>query len=384
MKRGLDYKYPAVSDLRKRARRRIPRFAFEYLDSATGSELGAVRNRLELDKILFMPEILQGQIDCRLSCKFMGKTYNLPVGIAPVGMSGAIWPGAEKILARCGARNTIPYCLSTVACALPEDVGPIAGHMGWFQLYVPDNPEIRRSIIGRARNSGFDKLVVTVDVPADSRRERQRRSQMTYPPRLDLPMLASMVSRPRWCLQVLREGMPTMRLAESYLDRRQKSGNLFRHAGRVIRGCPDWNTIAAIRQEWDGHLLVKGITRPQDAVRLVGMGIDGLWVSNHSGRQFEAGPASIEIIGKIRNAVGSQFPIAFDSGVAGGLDVMRALAMGADLVFLGRAFHYAVAALEGAGAEHLVYILDADIRANMAQIGARTLDELEYRLISKA
>ncbi|MCY4543014.1 MAG: alpha-hydroxy acid oxidase [Rhodobacteraceae bacterium] len=382
MKRDLDYDYPSMADLRRKARRRIPRFAFEYLDSATGSELGAKRNRKSLDSVLFTPEILHGKLDCLLERQFMGKTYSLPIGVAPVGMSGSIWPGAEKMLARCSAKSNIPYCLSTVGCALPEEIGPIAGGQAWFQLYVPEDAEIRRDMIRRAHESGFDKLVVTVDVPADSRRERQRRSQMTYPPTLGLQLLSAVASRPRWLLQALREGIPRMRFVESYVDPSQRAAEKFKHPGRVMRGSPDWSTIAEIREEWDRHLLIKGVARPEDARRLVGMGADGIWVSNHSGRQFEAGPATIDVISSVRAAVGDDVPVVFDSGVAGGLDVMRAIARGADMVFLGRAFHYAVGALGEAGINHLLHIVDADMRANMAQIGAATLEQLKCRLVT--
>lgn len=374
----LDLKYPAISDLRIKAKKRLPKFAFEYLDSATGTEQGYQRNRDGWDSITFMPQILQGAFEFDLSTEFLGQQFDLPFGIAPVGMSGMIWPGAEKILAATAARHKIPYSLSTVAAADPEEVGPHADGMGWFQLYPPADPEIRRDMLKRAKNAGFTKLVVTVDVPGESRRERQRRAHISMPPKMTPSIIWSMVRNPHWSLAMARLGAPRMKFPESYVD--ASGSDAFVHAGRVIRGWPDWDYLAELRNEWQGDMLVKGVMIPEDAKRLADMGINGVWVSNHSSRQFEAAPATVEQLPRIRAAVGDDFPLVVDSGIAGGLDIMRALAMGADFVFLGRAFHYAVAALGDKGGDHLVHVLKSDLHANMSQIGAHNLHDLTARL----
>ena len=380
---NLDILYPSIDDLRIRAKKRIPHFAFEYLDSGTGQELGVARNREALDSVKFLPEILHGNPDAAVECEFMGQKHPLPIGIAPVGMSGLLWPGAERRLAKAAKEFSIPYCMSTVAVALPEEIGPYAEEMGWFQLYTPSSDEVRRDILKRVANSGFKKLVVTVDVPGESRRERQRRAYMGYPPRLTPTMILSMIMRPVWSLNMLAEGKPSMKFIESYVDKNVKSTDPFLHAARILRGYPDWNTIKDIRQEWDGDILVKGVQRPQDAFVLRELGIDGIWVSNHSGRQFDAGPPVIQQLPKIRKALGDDFPIIYDSGVMSGLDVIRALALGADIVFMARAFHYAIAALSDKGIRHLIHIIDADMRSNMAQIGANSLSDLADKLIAE-
>jgi len=379
----LDLRYPAVSDLRERARRRIPHFAFEYLDSGTGAELQVRRNREALDAVWFLPSALPGRVDPDFATRFLGQDWDRPFGIAPLGMSGLMWPGAEAMLARHAARARIPYCLSTVATRLPEEIGPLAGGNGWFQLYVPARGDILRDMLRRARESGFGKLVLTVDVPDDSRRERQRRANLTLPPKVTPRMLWEMLVHPAWSLGTARVGRPRLRLAESYVESRESRSSLS-HAGHVIRGTPDWDTLKEIRDLWAGDLILKGVMDPEIALRLRDHGADAIWVSNHGGRQLEGAPAAITMLPKVRAALGPEVPVLFDSGVSSGMDVLRALALGADFVMLGRAWHYAVAALGPRGPAHLHHILTEDMRLNMAQVGAHRLSDLAARLCPPA
>jgi len=371
----LDMQCPALSDLRRHARRRIPHFAFEYLDSGTGREMQVQRNRDALDAILFQPDILKGTIDPDWTTSILGETFDRPFGMAPLGMSGVMWPGAEKILARAAAKHNVPYCLSTVATKIPEDVGPLAGGNGWFQLYCPKDEDIRADILKRAKDSGFTKLILTVDVPDDSRRERQRRANLSLPPKITARTVWEIATHPRWSIGTLLEGPPRLRLAQSYLKDTDGASSVA-HAGHVIRGAPTWDMVKWLRDHWDGDLIVKGVNNPTSVAPLKEAGVDALWVSNHTGRQFEAGPATITQLPLIRAAAGPEMPIIFDSGVIGGLDIMRALALGADFVMLGRAWHYAVAAFAERGVDHLVHMLTDDMRLNMAQIGAATIADL--------
>ncbi|MEM1301046.1 MAG: alpha-hydroxy acid oxidase [Pseudomonadota bacterium] len=375
----LDLTHPAISDLRRRAKRRIPHFAFEYLDSATGSEAAARRNRTALDAVLFQPRILGGDLTYSTATHLLGRDYPLPFGIAPIGMAGMIWPDAERLLARAAQAHHIPYCQSTVAAVSPEDTGPLAGDMGWFQHYPVHDLGIMQDMLSRIADAGFNTLVITVDVPGESRRERQRRAHVAMPPRLTPSMLVSMAMHPAWTMAMARVGAPRMPFPESYVD--ASAQDKFVHAGRVIRGWPDWSYLAALRDAWSGTLVVKGISDPATVPRLLGSGTDALWVSNHTGRQFEGGPAAITQLPLIRRAAGPDVPILFDSGIDGGLDILRALALGADFTFLGRAFMYAVAAFGAQGIDHLIHILRADLEANMAQLGAATLRDVKERLL---
>ena len=294
-------------------------------------------------------------------------------------MSGIMWPRAEKLLAAACARAGIPYAMSTVATVVPETLAPLIGDQGWFQLYMPHSADVRQDMLRRAREAGFHTLILTVDVPLDSRRERQRRANLKIPPKVNAAMLWSMLLHPEWTLGTLREGIPSLKFCEDY-DDRSKAYTSVAHAGHVIRGQPDWSHVDILRSEWDGPFMVKGVQKVDDAKRLAAAGVDAIWISNHTGRQFDGGPASIECLPAIRDAL-PDTPLVYDSGIRGGLDIMRALALGADFVMLGRAFHYAVGALAEKGPEHLIHILKDDMFCNMGQIGARTLADLRDRVI---
>lgn len=364
----MDLIYPALSDLRRRCRTRVPHFVWEYVDSATGTEAVKTHNRSALDAVLFRPAVLRGKIVPDLKTTFLGVDYTVPFGIAPLGMSGLIWPGAEQALAALAAREHLPYGLSTVATRLPEEIGPIAGAMGWFQLYPPTDPAIRRDLLARAKNSGFQTLVLTVDVPGTSRRERQRRAELAIPPKLTPRMLWQMARRPAWSLGTLQNGTPRLRLMEEYL-KTDKNAPSTAHAGYLLRAAPDWDYLRALRDEWEGPLIVKGVMEGTDAARLKAEGVDAVWVSNHTGRQFDAAPPAIATLPSVRAAVGPDYPLIFDSGVESGLDILRGFAMGANFVMLGRAWHYALGAFGPRGAAHLLHILREDMAANMMQMG---------------
>jgi L-lactate dehydrogenase (cytochrome) len=372
--------HPAIADLRTRARRRIPHFAWEYLDSATGHEHAKARNRTALDAVLFAPAILQGLVDTDLRTTFLGQTYDAPFGIAPVGMSGLIWTDAERILAATAAKARIPYGLSTVATQTPEAVGPKTGGMGWFQMYPPSDADQRRDMLARAKGAGFHTLVLTVDVPVASRRERQRRGGITQPPKITPRLLAHILTCPAWAFGTAQRGMPRMRTLEKYVDTRIKRPST-EHIGYLIRAAPDWDYLHALRAEWDGKLIVKGVLRAADAPELVQAGVDAIWVSNHAGRQFDGAPAALDALRAVREATGDTFPLIFDSGIEGGLDVLRALALGADMVMLGRAFHFGLGAFGADGAAHVVRILKEDMIANMGQMAIKRPSEAKGCLL---
>lgn len=379
MNPDLSLKFPAVADLARRARKRVPFFAWEYLASGTGAEQGLERNTAAFADVTMTPRFMQGEFEPVLETELFGRRYGAPFGIAPVGLSGLMWPGAELILAAAASRHRIPFSLSTVATETPEAVGALAKDMGWFQLYPPRDPGLRKTLLERAADAGFTTMLVTADVPAPSQRERQKRAEVSVPPRRTLRTYARAAMRPTWSLATLRHGLPRFRMLEDYAsskDMQQISSFMSEKFG----GRLSWEYLEAVREEWPGEVLVKGILDVGDARECVARGMDGIVVSNHGARQFDGAPASISVLPEIAAAVGSDTTIVLDSGVRGGLDICRALALGADFVLLGRAFVFAVAALGERGGDHVIDLLRADLRSCMAQLGCASLDELPDRL----
>ena len=371
-------RYPSIEDLRRRAKGRIPHFAWEYIDSGTGADECVQRNRAALQAITLVPEFMKGAFEPQLATRLFDIDYAVPFGVSPVGLTALMWPRAERILARAAARHRFPYTLSTAATEAPETIGPLAEGMGWFQLYPPRRTDIRQDLIARARDSGFTTLLVTADVPVASRRERQVRAGVVVPPKITPRMLYRCMVRPTWSLATLVAGSPRFRGLEKYIDGSDMR-DMLSFIGQELGGSLDWVYLEAVRQEWDGPLVLKGILTTAEAERAAAIGFDGIMVSNHGGRQFDGAPAAIDVLPAIAEAVGQRTKILFDSGVRGGLDIARALALGADFVLMGRAFMYGVAALGRRGGDHVAELLKADLINNMTQLGCATLDQLRAR-----
>ncbi len=283
-------------------------------------------------------------------------------------MSGVIWPDAEKLLARLGREAGIPYAMSTVAAATPEEVAGSLGPNGWFQLYPPRDPELRRDMLTRARDAGFTTLVLTVDVPLLSRRPRELKARLKNPMTLTPRVVVESALAPVWALGHFGRPIPHPKIFDKYTKGMTPAAG-DKHIGLTLRCAPDWAYLEALRSEWDGPLIVKGVLDPDLAPRLIDAGADALWVSNHGGRQFEAAPAPLPALVAIRRAVGPTYPLISDGAVRSGTDVLRSLALGADLVMLGRAFHYGLAAAGLNGARQVVHVLGEEMRLDMAQLG---------------
>lgn len=275
-------RYPALSYLAPRARRRIPFFAWEYLASGTGAEQLVARNRAALDAVRLSPQVAQGRFRPDTATTLFGQTFSVPFGAGPVGMSGLIWPGAELILARAARRHGLPYTLSMVANETPEAVAAAGGENVWFQLYPLKEPEIEADILARATAAGIRTLVVTLDVPVGSRRERQLAAGLTVPPRMTPRTLWRVAQRPAWALATLRHGPPRFRTLEKYFPTSAMADSA-KMVGTIVDGRPDWATVKRLRDEWQGNLVIKGILSPDEAARAIECGADGVVVSNHGG-----------------------------------------------------------------------------------------------------
>lgn len=372
----LDLDYPTLADLRARARRRLPHFAWEYLDSGTGDDLALRRSREALDRVILAPAVLQGRTVPDLSTSFLGRDYARPFGVSPVGMTGLFWPGAEVTLAQNAVRDGLPFGLSTVAAASVEDLAPHIGDNGWFQLYPPADPAHCEDLLKRAKDAGFHTLILTVDVPGPSRRERQRRGGLRTPPGITPRLFLQSVMRPHWSMAVARAGTPTVRGLAKYASSHEPA----RHVGLAPHAAPDLDLLKRLQDLWDGPIVAKGVLVPSEAVMLKEAGIDAVWVSNHGGRQFDGGPGAATALPLVRKAVGPDYPVIYDGATASGLDVLRAIALGADMVMLGRAWLWGVAAFGARGAAHVTHILTEDMTSGLIQMGITRPEEVRTRI----
>ncbi len=372
-----------VSDLAVRAKQRMPNFAWEYLDSGTGLETAIGRNRAALDSVLITPRFMRGELQPDLSTTLFGKKWQAPFGVAPIGLTGMMWPGGELMLAKAARDHGIAYCLSSFACEGPEAVGAVAGDHGWFQLYTMGDKTAEEDVLRRADASGFATLIVTVDVPVSSTRERQKKAGLGRRPAISLSQLAQLAMRPSWVVATARKGKPTLATVQKYYPGASMSqiGRLLDASKLGMTGIED---IKRIRKSWKKPLVIKGVMHPEDARLCLELGADGVVVSNHGARQLDAVPAAIDALPAIADAVGSKMAVLYDSGIRTGLDIARAIALGADFVLVGRPFIYGIATAGAEGGSHVANILSADLANNMVQIGVGTLAGLRDAEIVRA
>ena len=366
-------KYPRDIDLINKATKRIPFFISEYLFSGTGNDKVAVANNNIFEDVFLIPKYLKGAVEVETEQTILGSKYGAPFGVAPIGSGGSIWPGAEIALAKMCAKKKIPYCLSSVASLSLEEISPHLEGNGWFQLYPPKDKVVRDDILKRASDAGFSVLVVTVDIPATSRRERVKKAGVTIPPKLNLKTFFQALLRPLWSIGTLLQGMPSFGTMTKYnfLSQDELTKN-WNEMPRYI----DWEYLSEIRSLWKGQIILKGILDEENAIKASKV-VDAIYLSNHGGRQIDLVPSPLQLLPNIRKKLGKDFPIIIDSGYLSGQDIAKALVLGADFVMLGRAFMIGVSALGKKGAEHVHYILHDELSNIMEQMCCKNIWELK-------
>jgi len=363
----------SIDDLRLRAGRRIPRFAFDLVDGGAENERNLRRNTEAFEALELTPRYMVDVSDIDTHATLFGQTYDAPFGMAPIGMLNAFWPDADLTLARLCKRRNIPYVASSAASTTLEALAEAADGNGWFQLYVSSDADVTEGLIARAEAAGYTTLMVTVDVPAAGKRDRDIRNQLAVPFRITPGVIAGLIANPRWSLETLRHGKPYI---ANYADLLQSATSYADVQKTLITPGFTWDALKRLRARWKGTLLVKGILHPQDAATCAELGCDGIVVSNHGGRQVAFGPPAIEALPAIVDAVGARVTLLLDSGIRRGADILRAKALCADFAFAGRAFAYGVGAGGQAGAERACDILHLELIRALGQLGVPSFKDV--------
>ncbi len=371
-------KYPRVLDLKEKAIKRIPFFCSEYLFSGTANDKVVKGNTDIFNHVFLTPKYLKGTVKPSTKQTIIGMEYSAPFGVAPLGSAGLIWPGAEVALAKMCTEKNIPYCLSSVASLSLEQVAPNLNGKGWFQLYPPKDKTIRDDIIKRALDADYSALVVTVDIPATSRKERFLKAGITIPPKLNFRTFFQALLRPTWSFSTLLHGTPSFGTMTKYeFFAQNKIDNGWNEMPRYV----DWQYLEEIKELWDRPIILKGILDEEDAVKASTV-VDAIWLSNHGGRQIDLVPSPLQLLPNIRKKLGKDFPVIIDSGFSSGQDISKALALGADFVMLGRPFMIGIAALGKKGAEHIHYILHDELSNIMEQMCCKDISEIKFQNVT--
>ena len=375
---ALKRRYTSAHDLRARARRILPNFAFEYMDGGAGADIGIARNWAALDAVEMMPRYGNVVEPPPADTKLFGRDYSAPIGIAPIGGPGTGFPGAETYFATAAQAARVPYTLGVLSGIDIEQAAALAPDVLWLQLYrfPRDDHRIGLDLTRRAAAAGVHALVLTFDTPTRTTRPREVKSGIVTPFRLTNRLRLDALSSPHWLRSLARNGIPRFASLNAYMDPGASLVEATRFFQRESGGAFTWDEIARYREVWKGPLVLKGVLHPDDAERAVSLGVDGIVVSNHGGRQIDALPAPIDVLPAIAERVGDKATIILDSGVRSGADAARAVALGADAAFAGKAFLWSLGALGARGPAHLIDLWTEDVSATLGQLGCRTVAEL--------
>ncbi len=376
-------KYPSTEDLRSLASKKIPTFAFEYLDGGCNEDVNITRNTSDIREIELIPNYIRKSFTPDLKTKLFDKVYDVPFGVAPIGLQGLIWPNSPNIIAEASKKYNSPFILSTVSTSDIETIAKITDGEAWFQLYYPSNKTIRNDILERAKNSGCEVLVLLCDVPTFGYRPKDIKNGLAMPPKMSLKNMLQILKCPEWAFKSLLNGKPNFETLKTYMRGKMNLRQLGKFMNDTFDGRLDEEKIKPIRDIWKGKIVLKGIASEIDIEKSISLGIDGIIVSNHGGRQLDAGSSTINSMVSLVKKYEKRTTIMIDSGLRSGVDVARVMASGAKFCFLGRTFMYGVGALGNNGALHTFEMLKKQLNQVMIQIGCEKTSELINFINSK-
>ena len=381
MKLNINSQYPSVSDLRKRAKFKMPKFAFDYLDGGCNDDINLNKNRTDIQKIELMPNYLSDFDESLMKTELFGHTYDAPFGIAPIGLQGLMWPNSPEILAKAAMEHNIPFILSSVTTSSIETIAEITEGKSWFQLYHPADEKIKNDLLDRAENAGMSVLVILADVPTFGFRPRDIKNGLSMPPKMNLNNIIEVIKNPEWTLKTLLYGKPAFKTMMPYIPKGLNLQKLGEFMNITFSGRLNEERIASIRSKWKGTLIIKGIVGEQDAEKAIRLGADGLIISNHGGRQLDAGQSSIVSMTDLAKKYKNKIKIMIDSGLQSGPDIARAMASGAEFTFMGRSFMYGVGALGNEGGNHTISLIKKELLQVMEQICCEKTSDFKNHLI---
>lgn len=372
---------PSIEDIRRIAKRRLPTMAFDIIDGASNHEITSEENIADLREVRFRPRWLTDISTVDVSTTIDGKTLDRPYVLGPLGLQRMIGGEGEMGAVRAAGKANIPFTISTASNWAMEELAEQATGPLWYQLYMYKSERIVSNLIARAKAIGAETLVVTVDVPLNGKRYRDHRNGMSIPPKITPQNAVQAVRHLNWTRAVMRP--PTIGFRN--LKDEVQGNNAVSHQEFVAKYLANltltWENIEDVRKQWDGPLYIKGILTPEDALRAHRVGADGIYVSNHGGRQLDSSPSSIRALPMIADAVGDRMTVIFDGGVRTGDDIAKALAVGADLVSIGRAWGYGNAAAGEKGVLRVLDILDGELSLAMGQLGATSVEALNRSFV---
>ena len=373
-----------VADLRRIARRRLPRGVFDYIDGGAEDERTLAANSAAYARIGFRPRVLRDVSAVDPATTLLGRPLPMPLVLAPTGFTRIADPQGELAVARAAARAGLPYTLSTLSTRSIEEVAAVSAGSKWFQVYVWRDRGLVKEMVDRAAGAGYEALMLTVDTAVFGRRERDVRRGFTLPPKIGLRTLFDGAVHTGWTWQFVRsEPIKFANVSGLEVGDGSDAVTLADYINAQFDPSLSWTDVEWLRSIWNGPIVVKGVQTVEDASIASQLGIDAIALSNHGGRQLDGAPATVELVAPVREAVGDALQIICDGGVRRGSDIVKAVALGANACMAGRAYLYGLGAAGERGVDHVLAMLDADVRRTMALIGARSIADLDRDLVEE-